>query len=570
MMDRLLDELQLYSKIDDLDDLDKRASIIHSIPERLSLAWSDASTSDLDREVLHLRSRLLNCMLFEKRFDTKDYASPLATLDALSDSELERVFSLPPQQLLTKWLGLMSTFPVLTGRGMTHKNRLIERSHELKNCVIPNSWPMMVMLSWAWMFSSYATSTDRHKSKKVLNDLIVRWLRESGIDFQPNPGRKSGRPNLLIIAEVLKSSHVQFRYFCEYIDHLRSRFHVTIASPLRQVDEAARQIGDRFVALEIESYSDLSAAAKTLRSCQADVVFWPSVGMATWGPFLANLRFAPMQFCGLGHSATTHIPTMDYFVTEEGYVSDPACFSEKLILLSDESLVFRDPNRKHIPDRAARAGDGKLLVAIPCNSLKLNPGFIDTLSKIQSTYDGLVHFEFFGNSRALTSRTLETVFGKKLRSLAVLPRMETRAYLDRLAEADLVLSSFPFGGLHSTVDALCFGIPVVCMIGREPHSRTDALILRRLNLPEWLVAKTEQDYIQASVNLMEDKNLRDKISRHILSANPVDEFFSRSRPEQEALVANTILRVYDNHETIQSSNRRVWTSKDLVDLTGNI
>ena len=47
-------------------------------------------------------------------------------------------------------------------------------------------------------------------------------------------------------------------------------------------------------------------------------------------------------------------------------------------------------------------------------------------------------------------------------------------YMESLSKCDLALFSFPFGGTNSTIDALILGLPMVSMLGKEPHAMSDA------------------------------------------------------------------------------------------------
>ena len=66
----------------------------------------------------------------------------------------------------------------------------------------------------------------------------------------------------------------------------------------------------------------------------------PAVGMFPLTIFLANLRFAPIQVAALGHGASTMAQCMDYYVLDEDFIGDEACFSETLIRMPVDTMPF--------------------------------------------------------------------------------------------------------------------------------------------------------------------------------------------------------------------------------------
>src|ERR1039458_2325010 len=478
-----------------------------------------------EREVLFLRGRLLNSLLFGRSRAASGAISPLMVLDAPGEFDLCTIFDLPEPWALLKVLSLLTTFPVLTEQGASRREALLGNAKRLEELELPKTWPSAVLLSWAWMFCSYAARADRHSIKPVLNAIARRWLTRAHVQVETSTRRFVERPRLVVVAEVLKSGHVQYRYFARYLRQLRSRFEVVIAAPAEQLDISSRQLADKVVELRITEPGDVASAARAIQNATPDIVFWPSVGMATWGPFLANLRFAPIQLSALGHSASTFSPMIDYFLTEEGYVADSSLFSETLLLVPDDSLKFEPSPAEVRPAPRFRPRPSPLRIAVPSNALKLNPHFLDVLGTIDRAVSRSIRFIFFPNCRPTQTDALTRALTARVRLADVIPRVETNAYLNILADCDVALSSFPFGGLHSTIDALLLGLPVVALQGQEPHARTDSLVIRRLGLPDWLVAQTEQDYVRAALRVITDDEERLSLGQAALAANPWEKFF---------------------------------------------
>ena len=353
----------------------------------------------------------------------------------------------------------------------------------------------MVLLSSAWMLCSYAEARDKHCCKPVLNKVLREWGESHGLTdltmAATRPRRE--RPVLLVAAEVMHSNHVQYRYFGQYLRQLRQRFHLVLITEQSQGDEHVKTLFD-----EIHTFKrggnleHLSTILNIARSIAPDIVFWLSVGMRHWGPVMANFRLAPIQIVGLGHCASTFVETIDYFLTEEGFVGDPDLLSEQLFLLPDNSLIFeRSPHYAPLP-AAIRETASPLRVALASNLLKLNPHFIAVLRKIRDSSHRPVEFHVFPNVSGLEFKATQQLFDQHLPGSKIYPIKRYNDYLADLNTCDINLSPFPFGGLNGVVDSFRQGIPLITLEGPDLPGRLDSMMLRRLGMPEWLIAQDEE------------------------------------------------------------------------------
>ena len=89
----------------------------------------------------------------------------------------------------------------------------------------------------------------------------------------------------------------------------------------------------------------------------------------------------------------------------------------------------------------------------------------------------------------------------------------------------MFVNPFPFGNTNGIVDTVRQGLPGVCLTGPEVHTHIDEGLFRRLDLPEWLVAKTVEEYIAAAVRLAENHPLRANLSKKIQQTDPDKALF---------------------------------------------
>ena len=116
--------------------------------------------------------------------------------------------------------------------------------------------------------------------------------------------------------------------------------------------------------------------------------------------------------------------------------------------------------------------------------------------------------------------------------------------------------------LNGVVDSFRQGIPLVTLEGPDLPARLDSMMLRRLGMPEWLIAQNEEDYIAAALRIIDDDSVRVALSHQILAMN-VDKVLSgnASTPLRRDVV-DAVWWMYQNHEVIKASGRKVFRAAD--------
>ncbi|MCA3363842.1 MAG: hypothetical protein INF74_18055 [Roseomonas sp.] len=489
----------------------------------------------------------------------------LFSVDSALPIDVRALLEAPAPLALLVAMCLISQKPILTEIGHQRREALVSLAGQLKPVSLPLSLDHLVLLSSAWMLCSYAGVRDKHGIKPVLNRVLRHWAEGIGLSDAALPATRAleARPTLLVAAEIMHSNHLQYRYFGQYLRQLRQRFRLVLLTEESQADPNVRALYDDVRVFKRGGDTGyFNRLQDEIKSIAPDIIFWLSVGMRHWGPVLANFRLAPIQFAGLGHSASTFCDTMDYYFTEEGYVGDPALLSEQLVLLPDESLIFeRSPFYTPVAP-SIRETASPLRIALPSNLLKLNPHFIGVLRKIRERARRPLEFRVFPNVSGLELTATKRVFDQHLPGSIVHPVMAYSAYLAELNACDLNLSPFPFGGLHSVVDSLRQGIPVVALEGLDLHARTDSMLLRRLGMPEWLIAQDEEAYIAAALNVIDDDAARVALSRQALALNIDRVLFGDGTTELRRDVVDAVWWIYEHHEAIKASGRKVFHAAD--------
>ena len=92
-----------------------------------------------------------------------------------------------------------------------------------------------------------------------------------------------------------------------------------------------------------------------------------------------------------------------------------------------------------------------------------------------------------------------------------------KTYLEYYNNIDIALDTFPYSGATTTYGAICMGVPVFTLTGKNYISRQSAAVLESVGLSEWVV-KDKNKYIQTLkklVNLKIISKLRNNLREQI-------------------------------------------------------
>ena len=489
----------------------------------------------------------------------------LFSVDSALPIDVRALLEAPAPLALLVAMCLISQKPILTELGYQRREALVSLAGRLQPVPLPLSVDHLVLLSAAWMLCSYASARDKHGIKPVLNRVLRHWAEGIGLSDAALPAVRAlkTRPTLLVAAEIMHSNHVQYRYFGQYLRQLRERFRLVLVTEGAPADSHVQALFDEIRVFKREGGTGyFNKLAAEIKAIAPDMIFWLSVGMRHWGPVIANFRLAPIQFVGLGHCASTFCDTMDYYFTEEGFVGDPHLLSEQLVLLPDDSLIFeRSPYYTPLAP-IIREIANPLRVALPSNLLKLNPHFIGVLRKILERARRPVEFHVFPNVSGLELLSTQRLFDQYLPGSTVYPIKRYNDYLADVNACDINLSPFPFGGLNGVVDSFRQGIPLITLEGPDLPARLDSMMLRRLGMPEWLIAQNENDYIAAALRLIDNDAERVALSRKILALDVESVISGDGTTKLKRDVVDAVWWIYQNHEAIKASGRKVFRAAD--------
>ena len=299
--------------------------------------------------------------------------------------------------------------------------------------------------------------------------------------------------------------------------------------------------------------SILSIARETLEKYEFDFIVYPDIGMKLLPTLLAYSRIAPIQITTWGHSETSGIDTIDYFISSEyfsGYVSNDSQsthpqqnnlypihpqqnhYSEKLILFKSLGTFYISPHKLFIENNKAYTEQHKkfktreelgftikdhLYVCLQ-TFYKLNPEFETCLARIlELDPNGIILLSnTFPFCKSHLERIRNCVGLEKLKRIRWYGSLEKDEFLNIVSISDVCLDPFPFGGCNTSFDAFDYNIPVITLPSPFLHGQfTNGLYKKMGYEHSECIVKTPEQYAQVASMIGINEKLKHKINRNI-------------------------------------------------------
>lgn len=307
------------------------------------------------------------------------------------------------------------------------------------------------------------------------------------------------------------SSYFQHRQWMKSVwglinHHDREKFEIHLFS-----DAAASEIGSGYLRHEQDRLHDTSnlsndAMAKLIKDSGIHVLIdLNGYSKVDRLPVLIS-KPAPVIVGWFNMSTTSGLECFDYLIGDEQVISpdEDAYYMEKVIRVPGCHLSF-DVMYDTPPVTASPCSTGRpVMFGCLGSQYKITTQVIETWSQILRVCprSGII----------LKNTTLSTednrqfvyrVFGEcgidQERILAEGPDGHFK-FMEKYAEIDLALDTFPCNGRTTTMESLWQGVPVLTFVGDRWASRLSASILRNIGL-ESFVAPTRAEFVRKAIDL---------------------------------------------------------------------
>jgi predicted O-linked N-acetylglucosamine transferase (SPINDLY family) len=292
----------------------------------------------------------------------------------------------------------------------------------------------------------------------------------------------------------------------------------------------------------IDRTSILSNARNILDKYEFDFIVYPDLGMKLLPTLLAYSRLAMKQITTWGHSETSGIDTIDYYVSsiwfELPLPESQKHYSEKLILFQSLGTYYISPHKLFIENNPHFKGNqlvqGKHFKTKEELGFKLNDNIyccLQTFYKINEEFEQCISriLELDPNAIILLSNSfpyckshlarIKKIMGAselKLQRLRWYPSLEKPVFLNLVHISNVCLDPFPFGGCNTSYDAFDYNIPVITLPSEFLHGRFTLGLYKKMGLEDCeCIVATMEEYSRVATDIAINAKLRHKINRNI-------------------------------------------------------
>ncbi len=375
--------------------------------------------------------------------------------------------------------------------------------------------------------TSYSNLKTKHHIKRPINRLIRKKIQQWGIKDVVNvPDIHDGnKPRIFIVVGKYFCHNVVYRTLRNILEGCLTDFHIIGIMPNKSTDETSAKGFNEIIELPdkplIEQLKFMTQKAEERKPF---IILYPSVGEIFLTLFGINMRMAPIQIASIGATGSTESPFIDYFLLEDNQVKDEGYFSEKLLRIPRSANPMTLPPSFKEVEPIYNENPEVVDVSVIMTANKINPDFLLTLREISRRAKSRMKFTMSGSLflPGPVKEHIDHVINFYLGDVAeVLPPIDYLKYIDRLRHSDLFLLSFPFTGLNTIVDYFCVGLlGVASGFGNDLAETFGEAYFRAVDVPEWTIAKTREDYVTAAVRLIDNHSERIALRKKFVAQKP--------------------------------------------------
>jgi tetratricopeptide (TPR) repeat protein/capsular polysaccharide biosynthesis protein len=343
--------------------------------------------------------------------------------------------------------------------------------------------------------------------------------------------RAAGRPVRLGFVSRFFFNHSVGNFFNPIIDHLArlDGFEVYLFGVGHKEDNILRRTAAacrEYVQLSARS---LEAARRAIEEREIDILVYADIGMDPFTYLLSFSRLARTQCVLQGHSDTSGVPSIDYFVSSR-MIEPPDAqeqYSERLLLLEELPMSLRayppldgSSSREDLGLPAV----GRLYVC-PMKLHKIHPEMDALVAAIldRDAEGWVVFFAERGNeswTSALRERLARIAPASSLARALFLPfAADFEQFRAIIAAADVALDTPRHSGGTTANICISVGTPIVSIRGSTCRGRGPAVFYEMMGIAEGIVS-TAQEYVDAAVGIANDKARRAALSGMIRERAP--------------------------------------------------
>jgi predicted O-linked N-acetylglucosamine transferase (SPINDLY family) len=284
--------------------------------------------------------------------------------------------------------------------------------------------------------------------------------------------------------------------------------------------------------------NDLVSNRKQIAEQNFDIIVYPEIGMCQQTRLIAFSRLAPIQINTWGHSDTSGLPNIDYFVSSKLFNSeeDQDCYSEKLILFDSLGTYYYDVfnffkneiQLEENKDTSTNALRNNIIEKTGIENpniygciqifIKIHPSFIYTLNEILKADENGVIVLLSTNKGDNDDVMFTNYIKSKIQHferIYFIYQVPFIQYAQNIKNCDLILDYFPFGGFNSTIESFLLGKVCITYPGTRISGKFTQGLYRKMGITEF-ICDSEKEYVSKAVEYGKNRDERKRYEEKIL------------------------------------------------------
>lgn len=272
---------------------------------------------------------------------------------------------------------------------------------------------------------------------------------------------------------------------------------------------------------------------KEIENQKLDILVYCDIGMNSETYMLACCRLAPIQMNTWGHSETSGIDTLDYFMSSRYYETETAQdnYTEKLIRLDSLCTQYENPYKKLCDFANYKEYKHKIPIEYKPKTKKFTIFFIpQQIQKIHSEMFDIIKKLLMKNKRYRIlliknpigylpdfMEMLNKKVGEELvkNQIVFIDKMvKYLKFLHQMESTKIILDTYPFGGCNTSFEAFSLGKPVVTWPSKFLNGRFTQGFYKKMGFTD-LVVSSVDEYVETAHKLAQDKKYYKKMQKKI-------------------------------------------------------
>jgi predicted O-linked N-acetylglucosamine transferase (SPINDLY family) len=276
-----------------------------------------------------------------------------------------------------------------------------------------------------------------------------------------------------------------------------------------------------------------------------NIIFYPDIGMKQSQTLLAHSRLAPVQITTWGHSDTSGITEIDYYITSKYFerCDDISLiknnYIEKPILLTSLGTYYFNPlkiaakyfnysskllniinNEYNYEIDMDKLSSDKIIIGCLQSHYKINENFEKVIKKILDLLTPYYDIEIYlSNSipfNKLHLQRLNNTLKTHSTRIKWFSNLNQKQWFEIMSKCYLMLDPFPFGGCNTSLEAFSLNIPVIAYPSNNISGRFTYGFYNKMKVnTNIVISYKEEDYINNTVLLIKNKGEYYKLVKEI-------------------------------------------------------